>query len=346
MCIYPIRISSSNATPRRKRGIHERNIKIKAVDRVEILTLQDNTIDLVQQDNSAVIQRAMPLVGLEVKNSILAEHGFSSMITVTDGGRVRCMLFDFGFSEQGAAYNADALGADLTVVEEMALSHGHLDHVGGIGPLVEKTGKRDIPLVLHPAAFRNPRFLKISDDFKVYFPAFTRDKAEAAGAAVIDTDKPYPMLDHAAAFLGQIPRTTAFEQGTPNLFCEIDGQERQDPFDDDSAMVFNVRDKGLVVVSGCAHAGIVNTVAYARQVTGVDKVMAVMGGFPSGRPGCGTGRQTHHCGIEGLEADLRYPHPLYRQAGGATDRKRDARPIHPEHVRDPADFQCLMAAVG
>jgi 7,8-dihydropterin-6-yl-methyl-4-(beta-D-ribofuranosyl)aminobenzene 5'-phosphate synthase len=265
-----------------KGGYMSATLPIKAVDRVEILTLQDNTIDLVQQDNSAVIQRAMPLVGLEVKNSIQAEHGFSSMITVTDGGRVRCMLFDFGFSEQGAAYNADALGADLTVVEEMALSHGHLDHVGGIGPLVEKTGKRDIPLVLHPAAFRNPRFLKISDDFKVYFPAFTRDKAKAAGAAVIDIDKPYPMLDHAAAFLGQIPRTTAFEQGTPNLFCEIDGQERRDPFDDDSAMVFNVRDNGLVVVSGCAHAGIVNTVEYARQITGVDKVMAIMGGFHLG----------------------------------------------------------------
>lgn len=257
-------------------------LQIRAVDRVEILTLQDNIIDLVLQDNNAVIQRAMPIVGMEMKNSIQAEHGFSSLITVTDGDASRCMLFDFGFSEQGAAQNADALGADLTVVEEMALSHGHLDHVGGIRQLVEKTGKRDIPLVLHPAAFRNPRFKKISDEFKVYFPAFTREKAEAAGAAVVDTDKPYPMLDHGAAFLGQIPRATTFEQGTPNLFCEIDGREKQDPFDDDSAMVFNVRDKGLVVVSGCAHAGIVNTVAYARQTTGVGQVMAVMGGFHLG----------------------------------------------------------------
>jgi 7,8-dihydropterin-6-yl-methyl-4-(beta-D-ribofuranosyl)aminobenzene 5'-phosphate synthase len=257
-------------------------LQLKAVDRVDILTLQDNTIDLVQQDNSAVVQRAMPLVGLEVKNSILAEHGFSSLITVADGDASRSMLFDFGFSEQGAAFNADALGADLTVVEAMALSHGHLDHVGGIGPLIEKTGKRDVPLVVHPAAFTNPRFMKISDDFKVYFPAFTRDKAAAAGAAVVDTDKPYPMLDHAAAFLGHIPRTTAFETGAPNLFCEIDGQERPDTFDDDSAVVFNVRDRGLVVVSGCAHSGIVNTVAYARQVTGIDKVMAIMGGFHLG----------------------------------------------------------------
>ena len=257
-------------------------LHVKAVDRVEILTLQDNTIDLTQQDNSAVVQRAMPLVGMEVRNSILAEHGFSSLITITDGDASRSMLFDFGFSEHGAAFNADALGADLTVVEEMALSHGHLDHVGGIRHLVEKTGKQQLPLVLHPAAFRNPRFLKLSEEFKVYFPAFTREKAAASGAAVVDSDKPYPMLDHAAAFLGHIPRTTAFEKGAPNLFCEIDGQERPDTFDDDSAVVYNVRGQGLVVLSGCAHSGIVNTVTYARQVTGIDKVMAIMGGFHLG----------------------------------------------------------------
>lgn len=255
------------------------SINLKAVDRVEILTLQDNIIDMVAQDNSALVQRAMPLVGLEVKKSILAEHGFSSLITVTAGDTSRSMLFDFGFSEHGAAFNADALGADLTRVEEMALSHGHLDHVGGMRALVEKTGKKDIPLVLHPKAFRSPRFLKISDEFKVFFPAFTRSKAAAAGAAVVDTDKPYAMLDHAVAFLGQIPRITDFEQGAPNLFCEIDGKEQPDPFDDDSAIIFNVRDKGLVVVSGCAHSGIVNTVAHARKISGVQKVMAIMGGF-------------------------------------------------------------------
>jgi len=254
-------------------------IDLREVDRVEILTLQDNTIDLTQQDNNDVIQRAMPLVGMEVKNSILAEHGFSSLVTVTEGEASRCMLFDFGFSEHGAAFNADALGADLTRVESMALSHGHLDHVGGIQELVKRTGKTGIPLVLHPAAFRNPRFLKISDDFKLIFPPFTREKAEAAGAAVVDTQQPYALLDHAAAFLGQIPRTTAFEKGAPNLYCEIDGREQPDPFDDDSAIVFNVKGKGLVVLSGCAHSGIVNTVAYAIEATGVDRIMAVMGGF-------------------------------------------------------------------
>lgn len=254
-------------------------LPLKAVDRVEILTLQDNTIDLVQQDNDAVIQRARPLVGREMRNSILAEHGFSALVTVVSGDDSRSMLFDFGFSEHGAASNADALGADLTRVEQMALSHGHPDHVGGMRELVGKTGKSGIPLVLHPSAFRNPRFLKNVDGSRVSFPAFTREKAAAAGAAVVDTDRSYPMLDHMAAFLGRIPRTTAFEHGAANLLCEIDGKEAPDPFDDDSAVIFNIRNKGLVVLSGCAHSGIVNTVAYARKRSGIEPVMAIMGGF-------------------------------------------------------------------
>ena len=252
---------------------------INAVDRVEILTLQDNTIDFLARDDNAVIQRALPVVGREMRNSVLAEHGFSSLVTVAIGDATRCMLFDFGFSEGGAAFNAGALGVDLTRVEQMALSHGHLDHVGGLRALVEKTGKSGIPLVVHPAAFRQPRFLKVSETLKYHFPAFTAEEAAAAGADVITAEAPHLMIDHNALFLGQIPRSTAFEKGAPNLFCEIDGKVQQDPFDDDSAVVFNVRGKGLVVLSGCAHSGIVNTVRYAREVTGVEPVMAIMGGF-------------------------------------------------------------------
>jgi 7,8-dihydropterin-6-yl-methyl-4-(beta-D-ribofuranosyl)aminobenzene 5'-phosphate synthase len=254
-------------------------IEIKAVEQVEVLTLQDNFIDLTQQDNSTVVQRAMPVVDMEMRNSILAEHGFSALVTVTDAEASRKLLFDFGFSANGAAKNADSLGADLSDVAQMALSHGHLDHVGGISALVGKIGRRRVPLVLHPAAFRAPRFSRISDAIKIMFPAFTRQTATDAGAAVIETDRPYPMLDDTALFLGQIPRSTAFEKGAPDLCCEIDGQERPDPFDDDTAVVFNVRGKGLVVLSGCAHSGIVNTVEYARRITGIDTVMAIMGGF-------------------------------------------------------------------
>jgi 7,8-dihydropterin-6-yl-methyl-4-(beta-D-ribofuranosyl)aminobenzene 5'-phosphate synthase len=254
-------------------------IDFKAIDHVEILTLQDNYIDLVALDSNEVIQRAMPLKDGEIKNSVLAEHGFSALITINQAGAARALLFDFGFSEYGAAFNAEALDVDLTGVEVLALSHGHLDHMGGMKKLVEKIGKPSIPLVLHPGAFRNPRFLKAPDGLKAYFPPFTLEEIEANGVTPVETTQPYPMLDGAAIFLGQIPRVTAFEQGAPNLFYEEDGIEKQDLIEDDTAIVFNLRDRGLVIISGCAHSGIVNTIIHAIDVTGIERVWAIMGGF-------------------------------------------------------------------
>lgn len=254
-------------------------IDLKAIDRVEILTLQDNYIDLVAQDSNEVVQRAMPLKGGEIKNSVLAEHGLSVLITINQADAARALLFDFGFSEHGAAFNAEALDVDLTIVEALALSHGHLDHMGGMKKLVEKIGKPAIPLVLHPEAFRNPRFLKARSGVKAYFPPFTLEDIEASGVTPVETTQPYPMLDGAAVFLGQVPRVTAFEQGAPNLFYEEEGIEKQDLIEDDTAVVFNLKDKGLVIISGCAHSGIVNTVTHAIDVTGIERVWAIMGGF-------------------------------------------------------------------
>jgi len=252
---------------------------IEDVDKVEILTLQDNFIDMVTKDNSDVIQRALPMKGMEVSNSILAEPGFSALVTITRNGQTRSLLFDFGFSEDGAARNAEALNVDLSAVEVLALSHGHLDHVGGLKKLTGLVGKKRLDLVLHPWSFVNPRYLKITEALKAYFPAFTREKAQACGVNLIETEEPYALLDGQALFLGQIKRVTDFEKGAPDLCCEVDGQQMSDPFHDDTGIAFNVKGKGLVVLSGCAHAGIVNTVKHARQVTGIDKVYAIMGGF-------------------------------------------------------------------
>ena len=255
------------------------SLTINEVDRVEILTLQDNYVDLAVGDTTGMLERARPLKGLEVRRSILAEHGFSALVTVRAGGQSRSILFDFGFSAHGAAFNADALQADLTAVEALALSHGHPDHVGGLEQLVERIGKKGIELVLHPAAFRGSRYLKIQQGLKINFPHFTREKAEAAGTTVIETEEPYPLLDGSLLFLGEIPRKTEFEKGMPRAHYEEDGQEKWDPIEEDTAVVANVNGKGLVVLSGCAHSGIINTVRYARELTGVDRVLAVMGGF-------------------------------------------------------------------
>ena len=252
---------------------------LKQLDKIEILTLMDNYIDLVSQDNSEIVQKAMPLKDMEIKNSILAEHGFSSFVTSTEGSQSQSMLLDFGFSEHGAAYNADDLGVDLKSVQIMALSHGHLDHVGGLSRISEQIGKEGIKLVLHPAAFTSPRFVKITDEFKLTMPAFTREKAESAGIDLVTTRKPYGLLDDSFIFLGEIPRETDFEKGAANLCCIKDGIEKQDAIDDDTAVIANLKGKGLVVLSGCAHSGIINTVKYAQKVSGIEQVHAVIGGF-------------------------------------------------------------------
>ena len=253
--------------------------KLNAVDKVEILTLQDNYIEMTAMDNSVVIVRAMPLKDGEIRASILAEHGFSALVKTTTSGVTHTLLFDFGFSENGAAQNAATLGVDMTEVEAVALSHGHSDHTGGMEKLTALIGKSDIPFVVHPSAFKSPRYLKLGEEFKINFPKLTRKMVTQAGFSVVESEKPYPLLDNTILFLGEIPQQTDFEKGFPIAHWQKEGKEVWDAIEDDTSIVMNLKDKGLVIISGCAHAGIVNTVRYAISVTGIDKVHAVMGGF-------------------------------------------------------------------
>jgi len=254
-------------------------IQLNSVDRVEVLTLQDNYIDLVAHDNNEVIQRAKAVEGNQLQNSIRAEHGFSTLITITHNSNKDQILFDFGFSEDGALRNAEALKTALTNVDLLVLSHGHLDHLGGLPSLASAVDKNGIDLVVHPGVFIESRYRKVDNDHRVFVPTLSRETTEQIGVNLIETKDPLALLNGIGVFLGQIPRVTPFERGAPDMYYEIDGREKQDPFDDDSAIVFHVINKGLVIISGCAHSGIVNTVKYAQQVTGVQTVFAVMGGF-------------------------------------------------------------------
>jgi len=250
-----------------------------AVDKIEIVTLQDNYIDMTAADNNEVITRAGSVKEGEIKKSVLAEHGFSVLLATTRAERVSTMLFDFGFSDIGAAYNAQALNLELGRVEALALSHGHSDHTGGFQKLMEAIGKKDIELVVHPVAFRSRRYLKFSEERRVFFPPFERDRCRAAGAKLVETREPYLMLGGDVLFLGEITRQTDFEHGFPLAYFDDAGSERKDPIEDDTAIAIHLKDKGLVIISGCAHAGIVNTVYHARQLTGVKVVHAIIGGF-------------------------------------------------------------------
>ena len=252
---------------------------LNTVDKVEILTLQDNYIEMTAMDNNAIISRAMPIVAGEIRASIIAEHGFSAVVKTTTDGKTHTLLFDFGFSENGAAQNTATLGVNMPEVEAAVLSHGHSDHTGGLSRLGEQIGRKNIPLFVHPSAFKSPRYLKFGEEFKINFPRLTREMVQTAGFSIVESEMPASLLDNTTLFLGEIPRRTDFEKGWPIVHCQTDGREVWDAIEDDTSIVMNLKDKGLVILSGCAHAGIVNTVQYAIEVTGIDKIHAMMGGF-------------------------------------------------------------------
>ena len=254
-------------------------VMINEIDKVEILTLQDNYIDLTAMDNSEMVQRALPLKDGQFRKSILSEHGFSALVRTTTDGATHTMLFDTGFSEIGAAYNAAALGADLSAVEAIAISHGHMDHTGGFASMMAAIPNKGLPVVAHPAIFRTPRYLKLGEALKIHLPSITRDAVAAAGMRLVETREPMLLLDGDVLFLGEIPRRTDFEKGFPIAHYQEGDEEKWDPIEDDTSLVMNIRGKGLVVLSGCAHSGIVNTALYAREATDIDRVYAVMGGF-------------------------------------------------------------------
>jgi 7,8-dihydropterin-6-yl-methyl-4-(beta-D-ribofuranosyl)aminobenzene 5'-phosphate synthase len=253
--------------------------KLNQVDKVEIWTLEDNYVDLVSGDNSAIVTRAVIVKDMQITNALLAEHGFSAIVATTTKDRPRTMLLDFGFSEDVVARNAAALGVDLTKVEVAALSHGHIDHFGGMAQVAARIGKKGLGLILHPVAFRRNRYMEPIQDLKFRLPPLEEEKVEASGFKVTKSKEPVLLLNGDVLFLGEIPRRTSFEKGLPYAFYEENGQEIWDPTEDDTALAMNLGSKGLVVLSGCAHSGIINTVEYAREITGINKVHAVMGGF-------------------------------------------------------------------
>jgi len=252
---------------------------VKPVDRIEILTLQDNYIDMMAFDNNAIVTRAIPLKEGFFRQSILSEHGFSAVVRTMGEEKTNTLLFDFGFSEEGAACNAQTLGVDLSLVDAVVLSHGHNDHTTGFDKLAAMIGTRNIPFVVHPVVFRSPRYLKMPGDMKIHFSPLEREKIAASGLKLVESTAPYLLLNETVLFLGEIPRKTDFEKGLPIAHYQEKGIEKWDPIEDDTSVVMHLKGRGLVVLSGCAHAGIVNTVHYAKKITGIDKVHVIMGGF-------------------------------------------------------------------
>lgn len=257
------------------------------VDRVRLVTLVDNAVDNTAPDVGPVRRRsfgedltaASAMIGGEVRRPLVAEHGFSTLIEVTVGGRTRRLLFDTGPSPNGMVANAAGLGIDLASIAGVVLSHGHYDHTTGMSGLGGLGLEPGTPVHVHPDAWV-PRRVRGQGGRARELPVPSRDAFEASGFRVVEATEPSMLLDDSAVLTGAIPRETSFEAGFPGHEAFRDGTWVPDPeIPDDQALAVVVDGAGVVVVTGCGHSGIVNVVEAARRLTDTDEVLAVVGGF-------------------------------------------------------------------
>jgi 7,8-dihydropterin-6-yl-methyl-4-(beta-D-ribofuranosyl)aminobenzene 5'-phosphate synthase len=268
-------------------------IPLREVDGVAVTTLVDNSSDALLPDEGLVRRwglfgSAGPLpvvpdgmaVGGRSIDFLRAEHGFSALLEVSVDGRTRRVLFDAGATPDGLIGNVDRLGLEPETFEAVVLSHGHSDHVMGLDGLAKRVGRRNLPVLLHPA-FWTRRRLVAADRPILELPTPSRAAIEGAGFTVVEDRQPSFLLDGMLLVTGEVDRTTAFETGLPPTHqAWRDGEWQPDrEVHDDQAVVLHVRDKGLVVLTGCGHAGIVNIVRHAKRLTGVDRLYAALGGF-------------------------------------------------------------------
>jgi len=216
---------------------------------IQIITLSENTAGRV---------------------NLLAEWGLSILIEA-DSHRI---LLDTGQSFS-AAYNAITLGIDLSRIDKIVFSHGHSDHTGGLLDIL-KIVKDGVEVIAHPDIWA-AKYVKQPEEAEKYAGVpFPKEAAETLGASFNLTREPVWISENIVTS-GEIPMITKYEKIDPVLYVKEKGELKPDPLWDDQAL-FLKSQKGLIIILGCAHRGIINTIRHAQKLTGLEPVYAVIGG--------------------------------------------------------------------
>ena len=267
---------------------HVEVVTLEPVDTVTVTTLMDNSLDLFMPDQGPA-HRVGPLPGRmrpcsvmtdrEVPDALIAEHGFSMLVTISKGGHAHRLLFDVGASPDGVVENIRRLDIDPSTIEAIVCSHGHFDHTAGLDGMLRVLGPTGLPVLIHPHFWRRRRAVfPGGEPFEL--PTTSATALREVGFDVIENQQPSFLLDRSVLITGEVPRVSGYEPGFPFQQAWIDEAWKPDPLVlDDQALIVNVREKGLVVISGCGHAGVVNISRYASQLTGGQPLHALMGGF-------------------------------------------------------------------
>ncbi|HEX2323515.1 MAG TPA: MBL fold metallo-hydrolase, partial [Streptosporangiaceae bacterium] len=212
-------------------------------------------------------------------DALIAEHGFAMLVTVVKGGRSRRLLFDTGPSPDGVVENMRRLDVDPGSIQAIVCSHGHFDHTTGLDGLIRVLGSTSMPVVLHPHFWRRRRMV-IPGREPREVPTTSRQALTGAGFEIIEEREPSFLLDGSVLVTGEVPRVTGYEPGFPPQQAWLGGRWAPDPLVlDDQALIVNVASKGLLVITGCGHAGVVNICRYATRLARDQPLYAVIGGF-------------------------------------------------------------------
>ncbi len=216
----------------------------------------------------------------DYESPLLAQHGLSLLCDARRGRSRFRILVDAGQRGSPVAANLRLMGVDPSTIDAVFLSHSHFDHTHGLEAVLDSIGSR-VPVVAHPLVFRTTleAARPVSWRLGLYGPV-DRPKLEAAGAEFLLASEPL-RLAPGVTTSGVIQQTVDCEKPAPGLTYTLsdDGRLVSDLGLDDLALIVNVAGEGLVLLIGCGHAGLVNTIRTARAVTGVDRVAGVIGGF-------------------------------------------------------------------
>lgn len=251
-------------------------IALQPVDALEVLILVDNVSDALLASNQ--VARRPPFSLNPETDQLLAEHGYSLLLTVERNGSRQSLLYDAGFTRHTALHNLDVLGVKVKELRAIVLSHGHADHHGGLAGMVSRIGRRGMPLVLHPDAWLD-RKIVFPDGREIPAPPPSHGELAREGVELIEERGPTLLIDGCVLVTGQVERKTDFEPGFPIQYRRRGHDWEPDYMVwDDQGVIVEIKNRGLVVMSSCSHSGVINVLWNAQRLTGVHRVHAFVGG--------------------------------------------------------------------
>ncbi|MGC9325898.1 MAG: MBL fold metallo-hydrolase [Desulfomonilia bacterium] len=208
----------------------------------------------------------------------LGQHGISVLISAQRESRISNVLLDVGQNPEALLHNMKVLNVSPSCIDAIVLTHCHYDHTQGVSRILKETGKSDLPVIAHPDLFR-PHFITTPAVRQIgVMQGDYPEDIQASGGTLYLSKDPVSLMPGLMT-TGEVQRETDFEDVGMSLFTLVDGRVETDGMKDDISLVADVKGKGLVIVTGCSHAGIVNITRQAMKLTGSRKVHGILGGF-------------------------------------------------------------------